>query len=181
MFKIKEGTVRNLNKKLVTGALITTLVMSSLTGCASTKDFEYERLDNAGRQVVEITGTMESEIANDLKVIELKVFDEDYLFLARRYDMGTNVNGKWAYTYEYWDVFEDYQIISLTGLVGVDPVQIDTSKENFKLVKETSLNEYLIYYGYKQKEYTPDELKEIFYKIKSEYIFKEEKQLVKEK
>ena len=43
MFKIKEGTVKNLNKKLVTGALITTLVMSSLTGCANTKDFEYER------------------------------------------------------------------------------------------------------------------------------------------
>ena len=181
MFKIKEGTVRNLNKKLVTGALITTLVMSSLTGCENTKDFEYERLDTAGRQVVEITGTMESEIANDLKVIELKVFDEDYLFLARRYDMGTNIQGKWAYTYEYWDVFEDYKIISLTGLVGVNPVDIDTSKENFRLVKETSLNEYLIYSGYKQKEYTAEDLEEIFNKIKSEYTFQEEKQLVKGK
>ena len=101
------------------------------------------------------------------------------MFLARRYDKGTNKNGKWAYTYEYYDVFEDYKIVSFTDLVDqrIDDREIT---EGVYLVKESSLNDYLLYYGYKDKEYTPEKLKKIFYDIKDDYEFEEEKKLVKE-
>lgn len=176
--KTKKCVIKNVNTKLISSILAFTLI-TTLSGCNTAKDFEYKRSNTIDNDVIEITGTMDSDIVSDLKIIELKVFDENYLFLARRYDKGTNKNGKWAYTYEYYDVFEDYKIVSFTDLVDqrIDNREIT---EGVYLVKESSLNDYLSYYGYKDKEYTPKKLKKIFYDIKAGYEFEEEKKLVKE-
>ena len=175
---MKKINMKYISPKIVSTALALTLITTSLAGC--TKDFQYKIENISGKDVVIVSGTMDRDIAEDLKIIELKVFDENYLFLTRRSDIGKTVNGRWAYTYEYWDVFENYKIISLTGEKGVNPIDINSNEEGIELVKEESLNNYLLYYGYKNKEYDIETLKEIFYKIQYNYEFESDKQLVKE-
>lgn len=175
--KTKKCAIKNINTKLISGLLVFTL-MTTLSGCNTAKDFKYERKNVAGKEIVDITGTMDKDIAEDLKIIELKVFDEDHLFLARRYDKGTNKNGKWAFDYEYWDVFENYKIISFCDYIE-GPIENIQITEGVKLVKESSLNDYLLYYGYKNNEYTERNLTEIFDNIKMDYEFEQEKKLIK--
>ena len=145
-------------KKTKLLAILTVMITMLISVCVPAAVYD------GAPDVIEITGTMDSDIVSDLKIIELKVFDENYLFLARRYDKGTNKNGKWAYTYEYYDVFEDYKIVSFTDLVDqrIDNREIT---EGVYLVKESSLNDYLSYYGYKDKEYTPKKLKNLIFPV----------------
>ena len=178
--KKDKCSVKNINKKLLSGALILTMA-STFVGCSSDTDFKYDKQKINGREIVSVEGTMARSIANDLKVIELKVYDENYLFLARRNDIKTNSKDKTMLTYEYWDVFEDYKIIELTDFVNINPIDVKFPVEHVDLVNEIDLSNYLIYYGVKKSTFTPKELKDVFTKIKDNYVFEDEKKLVKEK
>lgn len=177
--KLKKGKVNNINKKLLTGVLTFTLLTTALTGC--TKDFNYTKQVQNGDYVVEVTGTMESKIAEELKVLELDIAGETTLFLARRYDKEINSKDNKEYIYEYWDVFDDFKIIDLSSEKQTNPINIDTGYENVKIVKEESLKKYLQYYEYDKKEYTSEELKDIFNKIQENYKFENQKVLVAHK
>ena len=177
--RLKKGKVSNINKKLLTSVLTLTLLTTSLTGC--TKDFNYNKQVQNGEYVVEATGTMESKIAEELKVLELNIYGEKTLFLARRYDKEIILKDNKEYIYEYWDVFDDFKIIDLNSEKSTNPIKIDTGNENVKIVKEESLKKYLEYYEYNKKEYTSEELKYIFNKIQENYKFENQKVLVAHK
>lgn len=167
--------INNINKKLLSGGVALSLIASSLVGC--TKDFNYNKNYGGNGSIVEVTGTMDSKSANKLKVIELQVDDQNLLFLARKCDINTQHNGVRVLTYEYWDVFQDFKIVS----VG----EKDSNKSEFfsdvRLMNEENLENYLLCYGDKQDEYTIDDLKKVFSKIEENYEFATEKQKVKGK
>ena len=81
MFKIKEGTIRNLNKKIVTGALVTTLIMTGLTGCNKT-GFSYEK---KSQEQVLVTGSEEYSIVSSYLVAEIEIEGEKKLYIIEPY------------------------------------------------------------------------------------------------
>lgn len=172
--KIGNEKITNIDRKLVSCGLMLTLVTTSLTGC--TKDFQYTRDYKNESFVVEVTGTMDSKNVEDLRVVELKVSDQHLLFLARKYDIVTQKDGNRIHTYEYWDVFEDFKIISFTDEEDSD---IDYKQGEVILVQEEPFENYLLCYGTKKREYTIEDLKTIFDKIEKNYEFQDDKQLVK--
>ena len=178
--KFSKGTVSNISKKIIAGTLTLAFVVTSLTGCA--KDFNYSKEVKNGHYVVQVDGVMKSSVAENLKVIELNVDGESVLFLARREEKQILLeNGNEGICYDYWDVFKNFKILSLMSEKETNPLEMETGIEIIKVVKEQSLKNYLQYYGYKNKQYTIDDLRKIFEKIQEDYVFENNKKLVKEK
>ena len=67
--KTKKCVIKNVNTKLISSILAFTLI-TTLSGCNTAKDFEYKRSNTIDNDVIEITGTMDSDIVSDLKIIE---------------------------------------------------------------------------------------------------------------
>lgn len=176
--KYKNIKVQNISKRILTTVFALTLVTTSLTGC--TKDFRYERTNINGKYVVSVSGDIDYKTAGKLKVIEINICGENMLFLARKYESAIrtkDANNK--INYQYLDVFQDFKIIELIGESDENIAEIDSDNSNVKFIKEENLEKYLNEYGYNQKEYSIDELEEIFEKIEENYQFNDTKTLVK--
>ena len=177
---MKNINIKNVSSTILSTALAITLITTSMTGC--TKDFRYVSTKENGEQVVQAIGTMDFKTAESLKVIEIKIHNDHMLFLARKTKNDIRLKeyeGVEKRRYQYWDVFDDFKIIELKGEAGQDVAEIDYEVEEVDFLKEESLKKYLDEYGYKQKEYSVNELESIFEKIKDNYQYTNDKTLVK--
>lgn len=169
---MKKNNVRikNLNKKLLAGALIITFAASPLTGCANVNN----KVNDDNSQIV-INNTMDSSFVRSLKVIEIKTEESNSLFLTvrTRIDDDNNTN------YYYYNILRSYSFVVAAKNVGDEPNDLGDSNGKFTLVKEIDFSEALDEYGYNKKEYTKEDLEEIFELVESNYKFENNKTLVK--
>ena len=174
--KFKKGTIKNINKKIISGTLAFALV-ATLSGCS--KDFNYTRELKDGEYFVEVAGDIDFNNACNLILLELNIRGKNVLFLSRCYEKKTHENGVEKIIYEYYDVFEDLKIIDLIG--ETKQVTEEIKNKNVKFIKEQPLGNYLIDDNYKRKSYSVEELKEIMEKIEQNYNFENNKKLIKGK
>ena len=176
--KFGKGKIKNINKKIISGTLAFALV-ATLSGC--TKDFNYTRELKDGKYSVIVTGDIDWKNACNLKLLELRVQDENVLFLARRYEKKKRENNIEKIIYQYYDVFEDFKIIDLIGEKGQLIEEINYKTENVEFVKEQLLEDYLTIDDYKKQSYSVEELKELYKRIKQNYEFEKTKKRIKGK
>ena len=152
--KIKQGRIKNINKKILAGTLALTLLTCGLSGCTSIKDIEYRR--NEQGYVDGIESNVNYKFLEKCRFckIENKITEETYYTIV--YNAS---NYRWV---EGYDIFTGQNLFEGSYNLEI----IDSVKQwlnNLNMVKD---------------EYTEEELKEILNK----FIEKQEKnkQLVKE-
>lgn len=170
--KTSKGVASNLNKKLLAGALALTLATTPFTGCVN----GLVETDNKNTNVV-VSGAMDSSVVKNLKLIEVKYADSNLLFLTIRTRVDNRFNNTTKYC--YYNIFDEYSIIVLTGNLGLNPTDIENNDLGIRIIKEENFGDYLLYYGYDKNQYTNEELKEIFEFVKNNYEFENSKTLVK--
>ena len=168
--KINKGTIRNINKKLISGLLIVSLA-APLAGCDSKENtgsyswLEYKK-DDSGAFVC--NDVMTYEQIRDTKVIELGFDGRQTVYLAYLIDYSTALSNR---SRTYYNVFGG-QILY---------VKPDDDTE-LTILYEANLVDYLVSYDKVQDTYKEEELKKILEQIKADYEIQKEKdkQLVKE-
>lgn len=159
--KLNKGKVDNINKKILSSALVLTLTFATFTGCA--KGFKYSKVIENNKLTTNVTGKIS---ANKLRLIELNIYGEKELRLVT-----TIKNNDIT---EYWDVFENYKVIELRNSSNVFE-----KDDNIKIENEQKYKDYLIYYGYKGNYFKMREIKESFNITKKIYENNSNKRLVK--
>ena len=149
-----KGKLKNINKKIIAGTLVFTLLTTGLSGCTTIKDIEYRRNEQGYVDGIESNVSYKFLIACNFCKVENKVTQETYYTIV--YDAS---NYRWT---EGYDIFTGQNFFE--GSFGLEI--IDNVKKwlvNLNVVKD---------------EYTEEELKEIL----NIFVEKQEKnkQLVKE-
>ena len=145
------------NRKLISAALAFTMCTTVLTGCD--KYFKYEEQEDG--QVL-ATGQMSYDTLSSCKVIEVNVIDKSVLYLARK-EVEKNDNN-----FSYYDLFTNLKIYSSQD-----------NNDRISVVNEYRLGDYLVNLNYLKKNYTEEDLTKILDSINEDYIFANEKELVK--
>lgn len=149
--KIKNGKIKNINKKLIAGLLTFTLITVPLTGCLSIDDISYSR-DESG-YINGIDGTVSYDFLKHCRFCKVQnnITNESY------YTIGFNIT---TYRYESgYDIF----------------TRQDWYKGDFELEVYDSVEIWLENFNKVKEEYTEEELREIL------NIFVEKQQQKKKK
>lgn len=151
---IKNGRIKNINKKIIASTLALTLLTSGLSGCTSIKDIEYRR--NEQGYIDGIENNVNYKLLEWCRFckIENKITDEIYYTIVYRPSNYRRIEG--------YDIFTSQNLSEGSYNLEI----IDSVKKwlnNLNMIKE---------------EYTEEELKELL----NTFIEKQEKnkQLVKE-
>ena len=160
--KFSKGTIKNLNKRLLSGALCLTLIMVPLSGCDSSK-LRYK--ENSQGEMVCINN-IKYQYIKKYKVVVLEIEDDIVFYIAKPIQLdplGTGV----PYA-DYYNVFGGQLVYSTKD---------DDSK--IKKIYDEYLTNYLISYDKVKEEYSEQELKEILELIKIDFKKQINRQLVK--
>ena len=170
--KISEGTIRNINNKILAGALVLTIMSTSLTGC----------VNNIKPTIDESSGIITSNVVDysviqNLKIVEVKKQEENLLFLAICIKVDNYYDDNTIYC--YYNIFDEYSFTVLTKKIGNAPTDEDNIYNQCQIIAEYEFSDYLEYYGYNQKQISKEELQEIFKLIEKDYRNNKIKTLVK--
>ena len=130
----------NINKKLLAGALACVLTTTSLVGCTTIKDFNYET-DEQGYVTRLSSKITYSRINNDCKFIKVKnnITNEEY------YTISIYLFNSVTWRHEDYDLFTSQNL----------------SLGDFEKEYVGSVTAYLIAYKMVKDEYTEEELREV--------------------
>lgn len=163
--KIKNGTIKNINQKLLTGTFTFALLTTVLTGCKANIYYEYYK-NSEGEYVCDNILTYDNITSEykDYKIICLESNGTSQIYITKKELLYTS---KSTFSYYYYNVF------------GADMVYSTDGSFDIELKEESDLKDYLILSGEIQKEYTEEDMKEILEQITNEY--KTKQKIIKEK
>ena len=153
--KIKSGTIKNISKKLVAGALTFALVMVPLDGCDSVSIDSIKYTVSSGEVTKKGISNENLEYCYFYEVYNNKTKEKYYTIVFQDVWNG-------GYLIKYYDIFTEKQLMQSDFVIKyMDPIKKYLEEEN--LIKN---------------EYTEEELKEIL----SNYVktLEKSKKLVKE-
>ena len=167
--KFSKGVVKNINKKLLTGTLILTLVTTPLTGCSSsTMDcnrFEYS-VNEQGEY--DVSGTVDYEVLKEyyFLVVENSSYNTTEFYICykdfhhRKYQQSYNT---------YYNIFNNQEIFD------------ESLEDNRTILFSGKLEDYLFAYNKIKANYKKEDVEQILEEMKKNYLKENNKQLVKEK
>ena len=162
--KFGKGTVKKINKKLVSGLLALTLTTTGLSGCVQYNNFDYSVNEQGEYQV---SGVVDYELFKNYRFIvienEKNNMNEFYICKAKHF---TPTYGR--HYYVYIDVFNNQKVFNEN--------KIDDMRD---LVTFETLENYLYETDNIKEFYTIDDIKQIFNEMKANYLKENSKQLVK--
>jgi len=162
---IKKGKIRNINKKLIAGALVFTLVAVPLTGCETKtyENFKYS-INDQGQYVA--SGKIEYNLLKThcFLVIENSTYNVTEFYIANKINQNCSPSST-----VYIDIFSD-QIIFDPG----------TKNDNRQMLVCDKIEDYLCATNNIKASYTVEEVKLIFEQLKENYLKQNNKELVKE-
>ena len=161
--KLKNGKIKNINKKLLTGALVFTLISTSFVACSAEGKFDYN-VNEQGEY--EVSGTLDY---NNLKkccflVIKNNTYDTNEYYITYKttnYYRGTITN------HEYYDVLNNQLVFDTKA----------NSSRNILL--EENISDYLYATNNIKSTYTKEDVEEILDQLRQNYINKNNKQKAK--
>ena len=153
---IKKGKIRNINKKLIAGALVFTLVAVPLTGCQENEGFSYE-INVQGEYIA--LGNVEYDFLKQclFLVVENSKYDTIEYYIVKENTI-----------FYYVDIFNNKTVID------------KNREENRKILVNEKLSDYLYATNNIKASYTVEEVKLIFEQLKENYLKQNNKELVKE-
>ena len=161
---IKSGRIRNINKKLIAGALVFTLVAVPLTGCEEYESFEYTTSEQ-GEYVASGKIAYNLLKTHCFLVIENSSYDVTEYYIAD--EVGHYIRGVRRNT-TYADVFNNRTVFDCNAA------------GNRKILVCDKLEDYLYATNNIKASYTVEEVKLIFEQLKENYLKQNNKELVKE-
>lgn len=164
--KIKNGVVKNINKKILSGAVALTLLTVSLTGCTSQKyqKFEYSVNEQGEYQV---NGTIDYEL---LKNCWFLVIDNPKYNIKEFYICDGIYH--WAkYSedcYSYANIFNNQEVFN------------PKKDGNRSIIFSTKVDEFLLAYNNVKANYTKEDIEQLLEQMKNNYEKENNKQLIKQ-
>lgn len=162
--KIKNGKIKNINKKLISGALVFTLVMVPLTGCEGYEKFEYTT-NEQGEYVA--SGRIDYELLSGyyFLVIENSTYNVVEYYIADE----IKHTGVYSPTYStYEDIFSGQQIFTTKD------------SDSRKILICDDLEDYLYASNNVKASYSIEEVEAMFEELKQNYLKNNGKQKIKE-
>lgn len=161
---IKKGKIKNINKKLIAGALVFTLVTVPLTGCEGYEEFEYTT-NEQGEYIA--SGRIGYRTLKDCCFLAI----ENSTYSIVEYYIADEIkhNGRYSPTYStYEDIFSGQQIFSTKD------------SNNRKILICDVLEDYLYASNNVKASYSIEEVEVMFEELKENYLKNNGKQKVKE-
>lgn len=168
--KFDKGTIKNINKKILAGALSLALVTSGLVGCSTTElnSFEYTT-DEQGQYVV--SGTIDYECLSSRYF--LVIDNPDYNTVEYYIGSKGGIYSRWTgNSYYYNNILNNKRVFSEESL---------KQEKNRKLLVCEQLDDYLYATGNIKASYTVEDVEQILEELKTGYEKENSKQLVKGK
>lgn len=164
--KFSKGTVKNINKKLVSGLLVLTLTTTGLAGCVQYNNFDYSVTEQGEYQV---SGVIDYELFKNYRfiVIENKENNTNEFYICKAKHIIPTYT---RHYYVYFNVFNNEKVF--------DENKADGTRN---LICFATLENYLYATNNIKKYYTIDDIEQIFNEMKENYLNENNKQLVKEK
>jgi len=167
--KLKNGKIKNINKKLLTGALVFTLISTSFVACSDESRFDYS-VNKQGEY--EVSGTLDYNIFENCYfiVIENIAYDTNEYYITYR---STNYYRATPISHKYTNVLNNQLVIN----AEIDSPEIDGSRN---ILSEENISDYLYATNNIKGTYTKEDVEEILEQLRQNYINKNNKQKVKE-
>lgn len=154
-------TIKNINKKILSGILAVTVLTTPLAGCKGST-LKYEE-NSQGKFVC--VDNIKYEYLKEYKVLVLGNKDDMFFYIAKEQKID-DYGSRETYT-EYYDIF------------GGNLVYTDNTESDLKMITVTELRYYLFDHNLIKKEYTEQDVKKILEIVKDDFMATTEKQLVK--
>lgn len=159
--KFSKGKIRNVNKKILSGAIVLTIASTSLTGCNNkNRKINFGSGFKNDTSTVYYYGHIGYDRISKCRIIGIEVFDNTEFFFTY-----------YVPNEGYYNIFGDEKIYN-------DP---DNDNGNRTKVIDISAIDYLVYYNEVLSNYAPDDINRVLEKVKNDYTKENNKQLVKEK
>ena len=138
--KIKNGTVKNISKKILMGSIVFVLSTATLTGCKA-YGFSYKE-NNEGIRYA--TGTVDNKYINNCYVIEIynNSFDNYEYYMTVKEDEYDQIKYLDVFTLDiiYVESDENYENIGVKNIISVDEYlrqnHIEQSKYSVEYMEE---------------------------------------------
>ena len=167
--KFSKGKIGNVNKKLLVGSLVLTMLVTPLTGCSvGYTNFDYS-VNEQG--VYEVSGIIDYELLKDyyFLVIENSNYNATEFYICERV---TYYRNNRPVGYNYKDVFNNKSVFANENK-DVEHVR--------EIVFSDSVENYLYATKNIKANYTKEDVEKILEGMKESYLNQNNKQLVKEK